>query len=115
MSHDHGWRAACGISICILRLHLESLSIARGVTVVVVGSGALFGLFSLELIKNPLCLFAHFPISGRDAGMRRAIAKYALKVPPCQLRSHTWHQERPFAQGEHAGIKVRLELIDGGL
>src|SRR5688572_21424808 len=43
MSHAGSWRAACGITTHILRLHFETPSIARGVTDPSVGSGALFG------------------------------------------------------------------------
>jgi len=46
MSHDRGRRAACGMTIWILRFHFEIREIARGVTAMVVGSGALLGLFS---------------------------------------------------------------------
>ena len=45
MSHDRGWRAACDITIWILRFHFEIGEAARGVTAMVVGSGAWFGLF----------------------------------------------------------------------
>ena len=41
MSHDRGRRAACRTTIWILRFHSEALSIARSVTDMVVGSGAL--------------------------------------------------------------------------
>src|SRR5258705_6316957 len=44
MSHDRGWRAACGMTIWSLRFHFEIREIARGVTAMVVGSGALFGV-----------------------------------------------------------------------
>ncbi len=43
MSHDHGWRAACDMTLWILWLHFEIPSIARGVTAMVVGSGAWLG------------------------------------------------------------------------
>ena len=43
MSHDHGWRAACLVTGWILEFHFEIHEIARGVTAMVVGSGALFG------------------------------------------------------------------------
>jgi len=43
MSHDRGWRAACLITIWIRIVHFETHSVARGVTAMVVGSGALFG------------------------------------------------------------------------
>ncbi len=45
MSHDRGWRAACRTTIQFLWFHFEFHSIARGVTAMVVGSGALLGLF----------------------------------------------------------------------
>ena len=45
MSHDHGRRAACGLTICIPGFHSEIDEKARGVTAMVVGSGALLGLF----------------------------------------------------------------------
>ena len=45
MSHDNGWRAACGMTIWILRFHFETREAARGVTAIVVGSGALLGIF----------------------------------------------------------------------
>ena len=48
MSHDRGWRAACGIKIWILRLHFEIREVARGVTAMVVGSGALLGVFLFD-------------------------------------------------------------------
>jgi hypothetical protein len=41
MSHDRGWRAACIVTIWIPWFHFEIHSIARGVTAMVVGSGAL--------------------------------------------------------------------------
>jgi hypothetical protein len=43
MSHDHGGRASCLKLKLIPPLHFDSLSVARGVTDVVVGSGALLG------------------------------------------------------------------------
>jgi hypothetical protein len=43
MSHDGIWRAACLNRNWILNLHFEVLSVARGVTDVGVGSGALLG------------------------------------------------------------------------
>jgi hypothetical protein len=43
MSHDGIWRAACNTTIHIPWFHLEALSVARGVTDVGVGSGALLG------------------------------------------------------------------------
>ncbi len=48
MSHDHGWRAACGMTIWIPQFHFESLSIARGVTAMVVGSGDLLGILAFR-------------------------------------------------------------------
>ncbi len=43
MSHDQGWRAACGMTMWSLRFHFEVREVARGVTAMVVGSGALLG------------------------------------------------------------------------
>ena len=40
MSHDRGWRAACDMTIWILGIHFEIREAARGVTAMVVGSGA---------------------------------------------------------------------------
>ena len=40
---DRGWRAACGMAIWILKFHFEIREVARGVTAMVVGSGALLG------------------------------------------------------------------------
>jgi len=47
MSHDGIWRAACLTTIPIPELHFEAPSIARGVTDVGVGSGALLGAWWL--------------------------------------------------------------------
>jgi hypothetical protein len=44
MSHDHGRRAACSITLLGLWFHFRILSEARGVTAMAVGSGALLGL-----------------------------------------------------------------------
>ena len=52
MSHDTGWRAACGITIHIPWIHFGILSEARGVTDGGVGSGALLGIFSSESSDN---------------------------------------------------------------
>jgi len=55
MSHDRGWRAACRLTMWILRFHFEIGEIARGVTAMVVGSGALLGRFRLsdfDLLKQ---------------------------------------------------------------
>jgi len=41
MSHDRGWRAACLVTIWTPMFHSEIREIARGVTAMVVGSGAL--------------------------------------------------------------------------
>jgi len=49
MSHDHGRRAACSMTIWSLRFHFEIHEAARGVTAMVVGSGDLFGLFFVAL------------------------------------------------------------------
>jgi hypothetical protein len=48
MSHDRGWRAACEVTIWILWFHFEIREIARGVTALVVGSGALLAFFIVE-------------------------------------------------------------------
>jgi len=48
MSHDDIWRAACLITISTARFHLETHKVARGVTDVGVGSGALFGVYRLN-------------------------------------------------------------------
>jgi len=54
MSHDHGWRAACVVTIRIPKFHFDVREKARGVTAMVVGSGALFGFFSLAIrISEP--------------------------------------------------------------
>ena len=45
MSHDRGWRAACDKTEWILDFHFGSREVARGVTAMVVGSGALLGRF----------------------------------------------------------------------
>ena len=47
MSHDRGWRAACLVTDWIPEFHLEGDEVARGVTAMVVGSGALLGPLSL--------------------------------------------------------------------
>src|SRR4051812_18561403 len=49
MSHEHGRRGACGMTIWILRFHFESLSIARGVTGMLVGSSGRLVIF----VVNP--------------------------------------------------------------
>jgi len=45
MSHDRGWRAACIVTIQTLRIHSKMHEVARGVTAMVVGSGALLAVF----------------------------------------------------------------------
>ena len=45
MSHDRGWRAACGMTVWSPGFHFEVRKIARGVTAMGVGSGALLGRF----------------------------------------------------------------------
>ena len=44
MSHDRGWRAACLVTSWIQRFHFEDREVARGVTAMVVGSGAWLGV-----------------------------------------------------------------------
>ncbi len=48
MSHDRGWRAACRTTIWVLWFQFEIHEIARGVTDMVVGSGALLGRLELS-------------------------------------------------------------------
>ena len=50
MSHDRGWRAACLVTTWIPEVHFEMGEVARGVTAMVVGSGALLGHSSFERI-----------------------------------------------------------------
>ena len=45
MSHDRGWRAACVVTIKSPKFHFDVREEARGVTAMVVGSGALLGRF----------------------------------------------------------------------
>jgi hypothetical protein len=52
MSHDGIWRAACKTTIHIPWFHFEVLSVARGVTDVGVGSGALLGRFSACVLEE---------------------------------------------------------------
>ena len=52
MSHDRGWRAACIVTIQILRIHSKMHEVARGVTAMVVGSGALLGFTVVIYRKN---------------------------------------------------------------
>ncbi|WP_414665131.1 hypothetical protein [Horticoccus sp. 23ND18S-11] len=47
MSHDRGWRAACIVTVSIPNFHFKIHEVARGVTAMVVGSGALLGVFCL--------------------------------------------------------------------
>jgi len=50
MSHDHSRRDSCEIRLSSREFHSEIDSIARGVTAVVVGSGALLGEFFVRLV-----------------------------------------------------------------
>ena len=52
MSHDRGWRAACIVTIWIPSFHSRTHEDARGVTAMVVGSGALLGIFQ-EIDEDP--------------------------------------------------------------
>jgi hypothetical protein len=45
MSHDHSRRDSCGVRISSRKFHSKVDKVARGVTAVVVGSGALLGDF----------------------------------------------------------------------
>ena len=79
MSHDHGWRAACIVTLWIPKFQSEMGEVARGVTAMVVGSGALLGLWlvflkrsvrtgsldqvlALETNQNLLILFFQLPV-----------------------------------------------------
>jgi hypothetical protein len=48
LSHDRGWRAACIVTMWIPRLLIATHKVARGVTAMVVGSGALLGHCSVS-------------------------------------------------------------------
>ena len=48
MSHDRGRRAACRTTIYVPWFHFEIHEVARGVTAMVVGSGALLGQFFIR-------------------------------------------------------------------
>ncbi len=52
MSHDRGWRAACGMTIWNIKFHFEIHEVARGVTAMVVGSGDLLGVCSVDDIEK---------------------------------------------------------------
>src|SRR5438477_112550 len=54
MSHDHGRHDSCGLRLYSRWLHSILLSLARGMTAVVVGSGALLGLFHSGDFPNSL-------------------------------------------------------------
>jgi hypothetical protein len=51
MNHDRGWRAACGVTMWILVFHFEIHEVARGVTAMVVGSGAWLGCLFIEALR----------------------------------------------------------------
>src|SRR5262245_27450421 len=56
MSHDHGGHDLCNLRFQIPLLHFNFPSVARGMTDVGVGSGALFGSFStgnLSFVSSP--------------------------------------------------------------
>ena len=61
MSHDRGWRAACGMTIWSLWFHFEIHEVARGVTAMVVGSGALLGFLVYVVVRL-------YPMDGKHAG-----------------------------------------------
>ncbi len=52
MSHDRGWRAACLVTIKIPEFHFDVREEARGVTAMVVGSGALLGRFFIRKLSH---------------------------------------------------------------
>jgi len=81
MSHDHGWRAACRVTIWILRFHFEVHEVARGVTAMVVGSGALLGRFFFGCFETDFFKFANQsekPPSLWGGSVARVLATYDL-------------------------------------
>src|SRR5205814_4056443 len=52
MSHDHSRHDSCGLRLYSRWIHSIMLSLARGMTAVGVGSGALLALFSLEVRRS---------------------------------------------------------------
>src|SRR2546422_724012 len=52
MSHDHGRRDSCWLRLLSPWVHSIRLSLARGMTDVGVGSGALFGFWFVQ-VRNP--------------------------------------------------------------
>src|SRR5258706_836187 len=70
MSHDRGWRAACRMTIWVLEFHFEIHEVARGVTAMVVGSGALLGRF---LVWNG--------IMDWESRLKRMVSFCAVKLP----------------------------------
>jgi hypothetical protein len=69
MSHDGIWRAACLNRNWIRILHLDVLSVARGVTDVGVGSGALLARVS-HRSRKPRAVRVHIATkSGCDEGI----------------------------------------------
>jgi hypothetical protein len=63
MSHDRGWRAACLVTIWIPRYHFEVDEVARGVTAMVVGSGALLASIDSESLRvRELAIVMHLTL-----------------------------------------------------
>jgi len=60
MSHDRGWLAGCVVTRWILNFHFEICEVARGVTAMVVGSGA---LLALAFISNRASKAHQIPIN----------------------------------------------------
>jgi hypothetical protein len=61
MSHDGSWRAACLTRNGIRTLHLETPSVARGVTAPGVGSGALLGMGGAREVGLRLSIVRRVP------------------------------------------------------
>jgi hypothetical protein len=102
MSHDGIWRAACLISIMTTRFRFGTHKVARGVTDVGVGSGALLGgstktpeAFGLKAIEE---LMMRGFIDRTDGGLRvreawspgRVGRELLLKKCPDGLASKKW-------------------------
>ena len=89
MSHDRGWRAACIVTLLILKFHSRIHEVARGVTAMVVGSGALLAAWFF-VTTNPV------PITSRRfAGSTSAtfIRGFLLPTKPRILPSRTFFSE----------------------
>src|SRR5438128_2202801 len=74
MSHDHSRHDSCSLPLLNRWIHSIILSLARGMTAVVVGSGALLGHSSLQ-IRNLIQLYKH-------------LKQWAIRVGYCFDLSH---------------------------